>query len=192
MFLAAIGVPQMRDDGTFFDGKIFIEPFITITPAKRKSENREAGTLETKPMNVDAAIFQVMVLEKGGLLDRIQSTMAGISGEEILVQQDNASPHVGKRNREIINEEAQRRGLSIRFVNQPPQSPDLNKLDLCFFHSLNKQRYAMMRRCKSYDDIIRSVKLAFNNYSVDKLMRVHALQYVAYREILKAHGDNNY
>lgn len=43
MFLAAVGVPQQRPDGTFFDGKICIVPIAETVFAKRSSKNRPAG-----------------------------------------------------------------------------------------------------------------------------------------------------
>ena len=74
----------------------------------------------------------------------------------------------------------------------PPQSPDLNKLDLCFFYSLQHRT----NRIKSGDmdvvTMIKAVKKAYREYKTDPLRRVHALLYVVYREILINLGDNQY
>lgn len=52
-FLAVVARPRfdpIRNE--MFSGKIGIFPFVTIEPAKRKSKNRPAGTLETKTLTV--------------------------------------------------------------------------------------------------------------------------------------------
>jgi len=128
-----------------------------------------------------------MVLKTNGLLDVIAEKTRGMNAR-IIVQQDNAKPHTGLKNREIINEVAVSRGMNIEFMNQPPQSPDLNRLDLCFFHSLNKQRELIRRRCKTNEELIEVCSAAFNDYSDAKLRRVYALQFVVYREVLKHSG----
>lgn len=191
MFLAALGLPQYTPNGDYFDGLVFIEPFIVQQQAKRRSRNRPAGTLEIKPKNVDSDTFQLMVLKVNGLLDAIKAKTTGMN-VKIIVQQDNATPHVGKHTREIINMAALNRGLDIYFVNQPAQSPDLNRLDLCLFHSLNKQRELIKRRCNNYEELIETVRQAFVDYSDDRLKRVYGLQFVVYREILKSHGKSGF
>lgn len=184
MFLAAIGRPQIKSNGEYFDGKIFLEPFTVLEATKRKSKNRAAGVPEIKPQVVNAETFQEMVLKTNGLLDVIAEKTRGMNAR-IIVQQDNAKPHTGLKNREIINEVSVSRGMNIEFMNQPPQSPDLNRLDLCFFHSLSKQRELIRRRCNTNEELIEVCSAAFNDYSDAKLRRVYALQFVVYREVLK-------
>ena len=46
MFLAAVARPRYAADGTMvFDGKLGIWPFTYREAAKRKSKNRDAGTI---------------------------------------------------------------------------------------------------------------------------------------------------
>jgi hypothetical protein len=52
--------------------------------------------------------------------------------ETIWIQQDNAPSHVPVRDAEFAAAVAQT-GLDIRLLNQPPNSSDLNCLDLGFF-----------------------------------------------------------
>ena len=51
MFMCAVTRPLILENGeVLFDGKIGIFPFTKHVPAKRKSKNRSAGTMETKPI----------------------------------------------------------------------------------------------------------------------------------------------
>ena len=111
-----------------------------------------------------------MITKYNGLSDKIAEKTSGIK-VKIIVQQDNAKPHIGKKNREIINILAGQRNLNIEFQNQPSQSPDLNRLYLCFFHSLKKQRKILKRKCNTYEELIDSCQTAFANYIVEKLKK---------------------
>jgi hypothetical protein len=62
--------------------------------------------------------------------------MPWLKGKEVIIQQDGASPHVGRGNIEYFNQEGRKDGWKIQVVTQPPQSPDLNVNDLGFFRSL--------------------------------------------------------
>lgn len=51
MFLAPMARPRFDEEGEeLFSGKIGIFPFVTMQAARRKSENRDAGTLELKAL----------------------------------------------------------------------------------------------------------------------------------------------
>ena len=54
MFLCAIARPRYNDAGTcIFDGKIGMWPFVETRIARRSSQNRPAGTPETKVISCD-------------------------------------------------------------------------------------------------------------------------------------------
>ncbi|WOG99681.1 hypothetical protein DCAR_0519035 [Daucus carota subsp. sativus] len=118
-----------------FEGKFGIFPFITKEPAKRKSKNRPAGTLETKPINpITQDVTRKMMIDK--VLPAIESMWpGGHSGGIIFVQQDNAKPHISVDDPEFV-EDVKRNGFDIRLCFQPPNSPDLNVLDLGFFRAI--------------------------------------------------------
>ena len=71
------------------------------------------------------------------------------------------------------------------FEQQPANSPDLNKLDLFFFCSLQQAATKLKGASKSLEDFVSAVTRAYHEYDVDQLARVHALTYVVYREILE-------
>lgn len=51
MMLVAMARPRFDDEGIkTFSGKIGVFPFVTIQSAQRTSRNREAGTMEMKPI----------------------------------------------------------------------------------------------------------------------------------------------
>ena len=83
MFLSAIGVPNHRPDGSFFDGKIGIWAFTKKVTAKRSSKNRLAGTLEIKGVNVDAANYLEMNTKRSGVLDAIRQKLYHLKNESI-------------------------------------------------------------------------------------------------------------
>ena len=78
------------------------------------------------------------------------------------------------------------------FDQQPSNSPDMIKLDLCFFYSLQQAAAKLKGESKSLQDLISAVTRAYREYSVDQLAWVHALTYVVYREILENMGSNQY
>jgi hypothetical protein len=59
-------------------------------------------------------------------------------GETIWIQQDNARTHVPADDPDWVRAVAQT-GLDIRLMHQPPNSPDMNILDLGFFASLQSK-----------------------------------------------------
>ena len=65
MFLCAVARPRMDyHNHRMFDGKIGIWPFVVKEPAKRRSVNRERGTLITKPINVTSQVYSDFMKEK--------------------------------------------------------------------------------------------------------------------------------
>lgn len=58
--------PLISENGeVLFDGKIGIFPFTKQVPAKRKSKNRSAGTMETKPIeSITKAVTKEFLINK--------------------------------------------------------------------------------------------------------------------------------
>ena len=83
-------------------------------------------------------------------------------------------------------------GRNIDVETQSPNSPDLNALDLAFNNSIESLARRIKNSCSSVSDFIEQVVQAFNDYPEEKLIRICALQLVAYREVLKACGGNQY
>jgi hypothetical protein len=192
MFLCAVGVPQYRSDGSFFDGKIGVFPFVYWAPAKKNSKNRPAGTMELKTHNVDAAAYLHVMTMNNGVFDNVRLKMAWLQNTQIVIQQDNAKPHIGKGNMNLLNLRGKDHGFNICVQNQPAQSPDLNKLDLAFFHGLNREVMKYKFHNSNVQQLMNNVVNAFEQYPVDKLITTNALLYVIYRKVLESLGSIQY
>src|SRR6266540_3055843 len=106
-------------------------------PAQRSSQNRPRGTPITKAINVTRDISRSFLISKA-LPAIVAAWPAQDAGKIILIQQDNARTHI-KANDEAFLLAIAQTGLDIRIMNQPPNSPDLNVLDLGFFASLQSK-----------------------------------------------------
>ena len=134
-----------------------------------------------------------MVIKRRGLLDCIKRKLRAAKHLQITVRLDGATPHTGYGNFEKLRARGQEGGWDIVFEQQPANSPDLNKLDLSFFYSLQQAATKLKGASKSLlKDLVSVVTRAYREYDVDQLARVHALTYVAYREILENLGSNQY
>jgi hypothetical protein len=187
MFFMAIGLPSKS-----FDGKAGIWPMVQDVPAKRSSKNRPRGTVEKKAVSMVASEYELLLTGRKGLFEKLDSIGKRSSILNWVVQQDGAKPHVSKHVIGAIKEAGQRHGKRIIVYTQPPQSPDLNVLDLAFINSIQVAARQIQYQVESVEKFINHVQRAFDDYPVDKLVRICALQLVAYREILKCFGDNQY
>ena len=78
----------------------------------------------------------------------------------IYIQMDNARPHPSASNIELTNA-MKSDGFDIYFDNQPPNSPDLNFLDLGCFTSIQSLQQSMC--CKTVNDFIVNAQSSFAN-----------------------------
>jgi hypothetical protein len=81
-------------------------------------------------------------------------------------------------------------GLKIRLMNQPPNSPDMNCLDLGFFASL--QSLTFNRVSRNLDELIDNVIKEFQEYDITLLNRVYLSLQSCLIEVMKAGGGNRY
>jgi hypothetical protein len=139
MFLTAVARTRFdKAKKITFSGKIGIWPFVKEIPAARRSDNRPKGTLELKSIKVNRDIMRQFLIEKV-LPAIVEAWPTEDVGQTILIQQDNATPHILPSDREfkeVVAEIAVKTGLVMKLIQQPSNSPDLNVLDLGFFRSL--------------------------------------------------------
>jgi hypothetical protein len=173
MFMAAVARP--RHDtyrNQYFDGKIGIWPFVVKTPAKRGSKNRPAGTMETKLIESISSV-QVERMLIDNVLPAIRSkwprNWAGKSGNTIKVQMDNAKTHSVDTKPDLLNE-MEKDGFDIKIKFQPPNSPDMNVLDLGFFNSIQALQHQIPQR--TMDDLIAATIKAFVDLENNKLNNI--------------------
>jgi hypothetical protein len=80
--------------------------------------------------------------------------------------------------------------LLIFTVNQPPQSPDFNKLDSCLFNSLDQRVQIFQGNGFTIPELMKAFKAEWDAYPPADLIRVHALLHVVTRCVLENKGGN--
>lgn len=147
MFIACIARPMLQYG---FDGKVYFAPVVQWKQARRSSKNLQKGAMYMTPTTMDVALFiEEMKRITVALLSRISSFAT-----EAVLQFDNAGGHGGGKgsvykttipmlqnwvssNPPELQSVLTGRQIDIKFVAQPPHSPDLNMLDLGAWHSLD-------------------------------------------------------
>jgi len=189
MFLCAVARPRFDTvERRMWDGKIGIWPFARLSPALRSSVNRPAGTMEWKTFKVDKEAYKTMMIEQvlPAIVEKCPIAMlnAGVS-----IQQDNAPAHIRNDDADFLAA-VQATGVDVKIYCQPPNSPDLNVLDLGFFNSL--QSIVSKEATKNKELLIEVVKKGFVNYPHGKINRVFLSLQMAMQEVVLCHGGNDY
>ncbi|XP_074378094.1 uncharacterized protein LOC141719614 [Apium graveolens] len=187
MFLAAIARPRFDSNGEVeFSEKIGIFPFITKEPAKRRSANMPTGTLETKPItSIGRDKGRIFLITKAIL----EKWPASDIDKLIRIQQDNSRTHINPDDEEFHLAVSQC-GLNIQLQCQPPNSLDLNVLDLGFFNAIQNLHYKEASR--TVDELINSVEKAFYTFCTCKSNRIFLTLQQCMTEIMKVRGTNSY
>ncbi|ETP14963.1 hypothetical protein F441_10135, partial [Phytophthora nicotianae CJ01A1] len=121
---------------TMFDGKLGIWPLVEDYTAQRNSANRPAGTVFTRNIaSIDRDVIKEFLLKE--VIPTIKRTWPAQEQDKlILIQQDNAKPHVSPHDSEIVAA-GTADGWNIRLFCQPPNSPDLNVRSRVFLVDLD-------------------------------------------------------
>ena len=173
MFLCAQARPRF-DPATksIWDGKIGIWPIGNYDRAKRSSANRPAGTEVWKNAPVDKSKYKEMMTEYviPAIIDKWPKGEFSDPEFKVRIQQDNAPAHDDKM---IANEIQQLvdggkvPAGKIQIYNQPPNSPDLNILDLGLFNAVQS---AYWRHApKNSGEIIECVKKTYEEYPLSSV-----------------------
>ncbi|GJY98494.1 transposase, Tc1-like protein [Tanacetum coccineum] len=145
-----------------FSRKISIFPLMTLELAKHSSKNRVAGTLETKPiLSMTKQVTRSWLIEK---------------------------PYIDVNDSEFL-EAASQDGFDIRHCLQPPNSLDLNMLDLGVFVQFSLQEQECLR---SIDELVLAVQTSFERMASHELNNIFLTLQTCMKEIMKVQGGNNY
>lgn len=189
MFFTAVARPKWDPHKKrLFDGKIGIWPFVTTEPAPRASKNRPRGTLIKKPVTSVKKV-QVKRMFLDNLFPAIRDKMPVSRKNSIKIQLDNASPHGILTDQEII-EDCNKEGWNIHFKPQPPNSPDLNVLDLGFFNSIQSLQH--QAQVKTVEELISAVQDAYWSLSKETLDDIFLTLQKTMELIMKNRGGNNF
>jgi hypothetical protein len=215
MFLAATARPRFNDDGEcVFDGKIGIWPIVTRERAIRNSVNRPAGTLVTKPLNVNHEIYRQMLLEK--VIPAIKDRFPHHRNRTVLIQQDGAGAHISPDDERFRDQLNQIQGKlcffgwfyccccstnsvffpfpglwNFKLVTQPARSPDLNHLDLSFFRALDRANSKKLFPA-DIDELIVNVEQTYWEFDARAIEKGFVTLGCICNEIVRFHGDNTY
>ena len=110
-------------------------------------------------------------------------------GCPIFIQRDNAKTHITVDDPDFCRV-AKEDGWDIRLTCQPPNSPDLNVLDLGFFAAL--QALFEKSSPSNIQEIEANVVKAYLEYPVDRANRVFLTLQACMREIMLAKGGQHY
>lgn len=142
----------------------------------------------TKCINVDRNTMRSFLIAK--VLPAIKASWPRSEAHRtIWIQLDNTRTHVRHDDPEFVIAAAQT-GLNIRLMNQPPNSPDMNCLDLGFFASL--QSLTLNTVSRNLDELIYNVSKEFEDYDPTLLNRVYLTLQGCLIEVMKGGGGNRY
>ena len=192
MCLAVVGYPHHRPDGSWFDGKIGLWPLTQVTPAVRNSRNRLVGAPVTSTVNMTAKRYVSYFTQADGIVAKIRERLHHLRYSGIQLQQDGARPHIGGGAVTLINAALQDNNWNAWMVNQSPQSPDLNVLDLGLFHGMKKNADTIKGTGQDIKTCVERMHLAYQQYPSDRLQHVYGVLYEVYRLTLASNGDNSY
>ncbi|ETV79646.1 hypothetical protein H257_06903 [Aphanomyces astaci] len=186
MFLAAVARPRHDDErGVMLDRKIGMWLVVMYLPAARNSRNRPAGTIVPTIVNVDAVLYRDYVITR--VVPAIKAKFPSVN-KRVVLQHDNATPHGAIT--DAILECVSTDGWTFVVQRQPPNSPDLNVLDLGYFASIQSLQNKVVSH--SIDDVIQSTLASFEALSSEKLENVfHTFQAVM-RLVLEHNGSNHF
>ena len=141
MFLCAMAKPRYDySKQCVFDGKIGMWQLAQNVPAARSSKNRPRGTEEWKPIPVTKEVYRQFICEK--VVPAIKELWpASYQQQKITIVQDNAPAHISPADAEFLAVANMIDGWDISLCCQPPNSPDLNVLDLGLFAGLGREKH---------------------------------------------------
>ncbi|XP_021747559.1 uncharacterized protein LOC110713416 [Chenopodium quinoa] len=189
MFMAMVGKPQYNTNGQMIhDGKYGIFGFVHEQRAKESSKNRLAGTMELKALqSVTKDVIREMLINK--VIPAIVEKWPAHLSKEVVLQWDNARPHKIPTDPEFVAACTQN-GFKIQMVYQPPQSPDLNVLDLGLFTFMQSIQYQAFP--KNVEELVKAVEDACNTFDPTSNKFTWVTLQSCMTEILKRMGDNNF
>ncbi|XP_057546083.1 uncharacterized protein LOC130825070 [Amaranthus tricolor] len=165
-----------------------MRPFISQEPAKRSSKNRRRGELESKPIqSITKEHMRAMLITN--VIPTIRAKWPSMLSKDIIIQQDNAKPHIAPYDKEFVDE-ATKDGFNIQLVQQPPNSPDMNVLNLGFFRSI--QALQFQKAAYNVRQLLRAVNLAFENLNPQSLRFVFITLQACMIEVMKRKGGFDY
>ena len=186
MMLVAVGRP---DPQRGFNGMYGAWRVGDWERAKRNSKNRPKGTRIFVDKAMDSNRYLKMM--KSQVIPAICKVYPD---REVTIQYDNAPGHVSGQTTRTLQQHVTRQRPNIRLLPQPPQSPDLNVLDLAVFPSLSSRVGKAQRTCGAYDKqtLWENVKREARTLAGDVLTRAFDTKQRVIKAVIEDGGDNSF
>jgi len=81
--------------------------------------------------------------------------------------------------------------VTVRFTEQPANSPDMNILDLGFFRALEARTHGL-KAARTLDELIDNVGKAFDDYEPRLLNRIWLTHASVFNRVIADEGGNNF
>jgi hypothetical protein len=183
---------QDQVTGVWWDNKNGTWFFTEQVAAQRNLVNRPAGTLKTKTVNVTREVTVDTYINN--LFPAIEACWpAWDTGRKVRIQQDNTTPHPapGKDDRIILAlANMATHGWDVALVQQLPNSPNCNTLDLATFHAIQSLQYTTPSA--NIDELIANTLLAYQNLPLKVCQKVWTTAQMVMNEIILISSDNRY
>jgi hypothetical protein len=178
---------------TQWDGKICIWPIGTVKPAERSSVHRPRGTLEWHNQTIDNDVYQDLLVNNV-LTEVMNKWPVGQWNNpcfKVLIQQDGVGGHCSHKD-DYLAEALEELGLTgkVAFYTQPPNSPDLNILDLGLFNALQAAYYDLAPRDAM--ELMTMVERTYWEFPYLKINRLFVMLQTVFNSIMEHNGGNEY
>ncbi|ETV78434.1 hypothetical protein H257_07974 [Aphanomyces astaci] len=182
MCLSAVARTRWDDNKEeWFDGKIGTWHFTETVPAQRRSSRRDAGTPVMKTVSVTRETYKKMLIEQ--VIPAIRCKWPSTETKTIKIQQDNARPHAPPVDPDVVAA-CKDQGWDMEVVFQPPNSPDMNVLDLGFFRAIQTLQAEKHSSC--LEDIVTATEAAWADVSSTTLNKNFLTLQRCLQEILES------
>jgi hypothetical protein len=200
MFLCAQARPRMDPSTkTMWDGKLGIYPIGEYYQAQKNTKKQNRGDLKWKNMNVNAEVYLETMRE---VVIQIAETWPRGQWQnplfKVRIQQDGAKAHTSdsfKLSWNIMMEDLVMEGVlphadKVVLETQPPNSPDLNILDLGLFSAIQAAYYRFAPR--NALELIDCVEKAYVGYPANKINHLWLSLQLCMNQIIEHDGCNHY
>ena len=224
MLSIAIARPEKKKGVGFYGGRVAMLRCQKDVVAKKASKYRKRGSISKKDCSLNSAMFKTQVTKTFfpriktniSLLDKSErfyhqlrekdtdfKLADGCRWADLYVQLDNAPPHCRRNKRlfPMIKKSGGRNvkngvyyGPKVRLTFQPPDSPDLNVLDLGFFSKLWNKIHKILKNyghVPALDDVWDAAKMAWEDISAVEIEVLFRTLEARMRQVIECNGRND-
>ena len=224
MLSVAVARPEKKQGAGFYGGRISLIRCTKNVVAKNASKYHKRGSVYQKDTSLNSMMFKnqitknifpaikknISVLDKAERFSKqlkakntTYSLPEGCKWADLLLQVDNAKPHCKRSKRlfPIIRKAGGRNILSgvyygpkVRLVFQPPDSPDLNVMDLGLFTNLWTKIHKILKGSEnipSVDDVWEAAKVAWESITSVDIVILFQTLHARMEQVVECNGRND-